>query len=68
MWPGIAGLSDMFLLSIVPAVPWNYWACDVIPKPAGGISHLSAGIWAGFWQNFDHKNVPAVLGIYTGFA
>ena len=21
-----------------------------------------------FWQGFDHKNVPAVLGIYTGFA
>ena len=42
----------------------------LVPRPglAGLILYLPVGIWEGFWQCFDHKNVPAVPGIYTGFA
>ena len=43
-----SGAEVPFLdLSIVPAVPWNCGSFDSMPKPAGVLSHLPAGIWAG---------------------
>ena len=49
-----------FDLSIIPTVPWIL-SFDSMPKPAGVISHLPE-------QGFNHQNVPAVPGIYPGFA
>ena len=55
-----------FDLSIVPAALWNCGAFDSMPKLAGVIS--LQGFKQGFWQSFDSKNVPTVLGIYPGSA
>ena len=43
-------------------------AFNSMPKPARGIDIYLLGFEQGFWQGFDHKNIPVVLGIYPGFA
>ena len=53
-----------FDLSIVPAVTWNSAAFGFMPKLAGLISELPVENE----QGFDHRNVPALLDIYPGFA
>ena len=41
---------------------------ESISKMAGVIQILLPGFKQGFWQDLDHKNVHAVLGMYRGFA
>ena len=42
-----APMGPCFDLNIVPAVLWKCGAFDSLPKTAGVISHLPAGVLAG---------------------
>ena len=49
-------------------MPWNSGVFDAMPKKVMTICIYLLGFTEqGFWQSFDHKSVPAVLGIYSGF-
>ena len=39
---------------------------DSMPKLA--LAFKLTEFECGFWQGFDHKNVPVLLGIFLGFA
>ena len=66
--PSSGAQVPCFDLSFIPAVLWNSGAFVSMPKLARVISHLPVGTSAGLLAGFNHKNVPAVLGIYPGFA